>query len=406
MLVMPNGYISSTEKKTLPIPVLRLAFRPLFWLGALFSIISLMLWGLTYTGHIAFLPFGGTLFWHSHEMLFGFTSAIITGFLLTAVQTWTGVPSIKGYPLAALVMLWLVARILLAMPSLLPNNYTFVITVLDVIFLPISAIFLSIPIIKAKKWRNLFFVPVLFIMAFLNVLMHLSLTADIATSFITLSHVMVLMVALIMSIMGGRVFPMFTANGTKTSRVAPILWLEKLSIIAVFASVIVTTQLIKIPLVLEAIIYLIAGIANFIRALRWRIWVTLKTPLVWSLHISYWAICVGLIMLGLQKLAVVSSVSLALHAITVGGIGLMILAMISRVSLGHTGRIISVGKIMTGAFLLMVFTLIIRVIAPAYIPSYQLLILLACISWALAYAIFIFKYTQILFSPRLDGGEG
>lgn len=406
MLVLPDEHLSNKPEHELPLPFLRLAFRPFFWLGALFSMLSIIVWALYFTGHLVFSPYGGGLFWHSHEMLFGFTSAIIVGFLLTAVQTWTGVASIKGKTLAGLVVIWITARLFIALPFLLPETYQVLILMFDIAFLPIAACFLAIPIIKAKKWRNLFFVPILLIMALLNGLMHLSMTGQLALSFITLSHVMILMVTLVMCIMGGRVFPMFTANGTQTPRVQSIPWLEKVAIVSVIASVIVTAKLFSLPSELEASIYIIAAMANFVRAARWRIWVTLGTPLVWSLHLSYWAICIGLLMLGLHKFNVVASASLAFHAITVGGISLMILAMISRVSLGHTGRAIVVGKMMALAFSFILLAFVLRVLAPLVLSSYSLLILLASFAWALAYGLFLVNYTKVLFSPRVDGGEG
>ncbi len=403
MIVLPSGHISSAEDTKQPIPFLRLAFRPLFWFGALFSVLSIGVWGLSLTGYIEFSPFGGSFFWHTHEMLFGFTVAIIAGFLLTAVQTWTGVPSIKGITLGILVFVWLSARILFAFPFSIPDYF---ITLLDLAFLPLTALFLAIPIVKGKNWRNLFFVPVLLVMATLNGLMHLSTQGIISISFVTVSHVMVLIIALIMCIMAGRVFPMFTANGTQTKRVDSLAWLEKLSVISVAASVLVTSQLLPLPSFIEASIYLIAGIFNLLRALRWRIWVTLKTPLVWSLHLSYWAVCVGLMMLGLEKLDLLDSASLAFHAITVGGAGLMIISMISRVSLGHTGRKIQVGKIMTLAFVFMVLTFIARVLAPLIVDSYNILILFACVLWVLAYGAFVVIFSPMLFFPRADGAKG
>ncbi|BCE03654.1 NnrS family protein [Marinicellulosiphila megalodicopiae] len=403
MIISPSGHIKTTEDDNQPIAFLRMAFRPLFWLGALFSVFSILVWGLTLTGYIQFSPMGGAYFWHVHEMLFGFVVAIITGFLLTAVQTWTGVSSVKGKTLFALVMVWLLARVFNAFPVFIPEN---LIIALDVLYLPLAAYYLANPVIKAKKWRNLFFVPVLCLMGVLNLLMHLAAKGVLDISFISISHIMVLMVTLIMCIMGGRVFPMFTSSGTKTERLPAIGWLEKLSIISVVLSVLVVAQILPLHIYVEAAVLLIAGVINFIRALRWKIWVTLKTPLVWSLHLSYWSICIGLVMLGLAKLGSITGASLGIHAITVGGMGLMILAMISRVSLGHTGRIMQVNYAMSFALMLMVLALIVRVFMPMIIESYQMLILIACVLWALAFGSFVVVYFPVLFSPRVDGDKG
>ncbi len=343
------------------------------------------------------------LYWHMHEMLFGFAVAVIAGFLLTAVQTWTRVPSVKGWPLAMLVLLWLSARVFIAFPEWFPTSIT---VALDVAFLPLVAFFLSRPIIKAKLWRNLFFVPVLLVMAVLNGWMHATVNGVVQGSFIELSHVMVLMVTLVMCIMGGRVFPMFTANGTQTERVSPILWLEKLSIASVLVCVAMAVAPVEIPNLIEGSAFALAGLANFVRAWRWRIWVTLKTPLVWSLHISYWSVCLGLLLLASVKWQWLSNVSMAYHAITVGGIGLMILSMISRVSLGHTGRAIKVNAVMSMAFLFMLIALITRVFAPLVNELYLNFILISAGLWSAAFILFAIKYCPIVFKARVDGTDG
>lgn len=381
--------------------IFTLAFRPFFFLGALFSTIIIIVWGLTWSGIISFSPFGGALYWHMHEMLFGFVVIIMSGFLLTAVRNWTGIETVKGMPLAVLALLWLVGRSAMAFP-IVPEM---LVMLLDLAFLPAVAVCLAIPIVKVKLWRNLFFVPIFLLMATLNGLMHASVQGLINISYIHLSHLMILMVTLVMCIMGGRVFPMFTANGTQTSRVPPIAWLEKLSLGSLIAAIILMTDILPFDW-LTAIILLVAGIVNFARALRWRIQVTLKTPLLWSLHLSYWSICLGLVLLGLVKLGLFNQASLAWHTLTVGGMGLMILSMISRVSLGHTGRPLAVGKIMMSAYLLMLLALLSRVFAPLIFDAYQSPILLSAIFWASAYGMFVVVYFPVLLRPRIDGCPG
>ncbi|WP_199775687.1 NnrS family protein [Pseudoalteromonas sp. T1lg22] len=403
-VLLPSGQIAEPDEKARGWAFMRLAFRPLFWLGALFGMLSIITWSLTYTGHLAFSPYGGGYFWHTHEMLFGFAVAIMSGFLLTAVQNWTGVPSIKGKPLAALVLLWLSARILMALPgSWVPSA---LVIAVDIAFLPAAALCFALPIIKAQLVRNLFFVPLLLVMAALNLLMHLSQLQWVALNFITLSHTMVLMVALVMVIIGGRVFPMFTANGTQTPKVDNFLWLDKAAIISVLVCALLTLVNSEQGIALQAMAFIAAALINFVRAWRWRIWVTFGTALVWPLHLSYWAICIGLLMLGLMRLEVLSNPSLAYHAITVGGMGLMILAMISRVSLGHTGRMIKVGWVINSAFIALFSAFVIRVFAPLVSDQYQSLILVSALLWTLAYLIYIIAYAPVVFKPRVDGRDG
>lgn len=384
-------------------PFFRLAFRPFFWLGALFSIICTALWLANFSLGMAFSPMGGSYFWHLHEMLFGFVVAIIVGFLLTAVQSWTQVSSVKGWPLAALVIIWLLGRIAMLAPGYLPSYF---ISGVDLLFLPLAAVCLAVPVIKARMWRNLMFVPILLLMALLNGWMHYALTHPSPVSFLSLAHTMIMLVALVMCVMGGRVFPMFTANGTQTPRVASLPWLERCAIFSVLLCVPISLQIIVLPTPLEAGIYLFAGLANMIRAFRWRIWVTFGAPQVWSLHVSYWAMALGLVLVGLSEINVFKSASAAYHAITVGGMGVMILSMISRVSLGHTGRPIVASPIMTLSFVLMMCAFVVRVLSSFSLGYSHSLMLIAGGLWVLAYGIFVVTYFPILFRSRVDRKPG
>ncbi len=331
-----------------------------------------------------------------HEMLFGFTAAIIVGFLLTAVQNWSGVRGLNGKALLGLVSVWLSARIAFFFPEQLPN---ILIAVLDLAFLPLAAAALAYPIIKAKLWRNLIFIPILLVMSISNVLTHYSVSSSDYLLLSKASTFMVLLVTLVMCIMGGRVFPMFTANGTQTTRVNAIPTLEKLSIASILIAVIVGAGFVELPSVVVATIFFCASAIHAVRAFRWRIWVTFKTPLVWSLHLSYWCIVIGLLMFGLSEITTIVSHSQAIHALTVGAMASMILSMISRVSLGHTGRIIIVGKTMIVAFVAILLAFIIRVFGIYWLESYTLALTLAVTFWTLGFGCFVVLYLPILTKP-------
>lgn len=199
---------------------------------------------------------------------------------------------------------------------------------------------------------------------------------------------------------------MFTANGTQTPRVASLPWLERCAIFSVLLCVPISLQIIVLPTPLEAGIYLFAGLANMIRAFRWRIWVTFGAPQVWSLHVSYWAMALGLVLVGLSEINVFKSASAAYHAITVGGMGVMILSMISRVSLGHTGRPIVASPIMTLSFVLMMCAFVVRVLSSFSLGYSHSLMLIAGGLWVLAYGIFVVTYFPILFRSRVDRKPG
>lgn len=375
-----------------------LAFRPLFLCGSIFSIVAIFIWAGIFSGHLHLNVFGGGLWWHIHEMLFGFVCAIIMGFLLTAVQNWTSQKSISHFPLLTLVLLWLSARLALLFPSVLPS---WLISLLDISFLPTAAFFFIHPIIKAKLWRNLIFLPLLIALTLANVAMHYSVHIEDFSIILPASKTAVLVVAMIMSIMGGRVIPMFTANGTGTPKAKEINWLEKGALGSLLLVLIFNSGLISLPNMMNALLLFTAASFHYIRVIRWRFWITLRTPLVWSLHLSYSFIPTGLLFFGISQISDVISTSQAIHTITVGAMGMMILSMISRVTLGHTGRPIQVGRLMTSAFIIFFLATLVRIFGALFTDDNLLIIISSALFWAGAYALFVFKYAPILIKKRI-----
>jgi uncharacterized protein involved in response to NO len=375
------------------------AFRPLFWFGAIFGALSIPTWALSFLGVIELNVYGGAYAWHIHEMLFGFFPAIMAGFLLTAVQTWTKRKCIEGWELGALVILWLLGRITLFTQPEFLEDY---VLIFDLLFLPSCAGFLARPILQARMWRNLFFVPIFLVMAILNATFHFSLSNDTLVDVTTISHSMVILAALVMSIMGGRVFPMFTANGANAPRVSSIAWLEQLSVLSIL--VVFITILIEswVPDTLSISVLFIAGIANIFRALRWKVWVTFHVPLVWSLHLSYLSMSLGFLLIALAKTGAISNLSIGYHSITVGGMGLMILSMISRVSLGHTGRLIKANSWITLSLISLSLAALDRTIGPLVGIDYFIVIASSALLWSLGFLIFVFGYTNVLFKEKIS----
>lgn len=385
------------------ISLFRLAFRPFFLFGSLFSLIALTLWVNSLNGILSFSPYGNIFWWHSHEMLFGFVVAIVVGFLLTAVQNWSGIPSIRGYSLLLLFFLWLLARILLLINI---ESFKIFTAIIDLLFLPVATFFLAKPILKKKLYRNLIFIPVLLAMTTANVLMHWSVLNGNYLYLNQASYSMIFLVTLLMTVLGGRVFPIFTANGTNTRRVESLFGLEILSIISVLLVVIIFAFKLPLPNKWLGLMLVIISLFHFIRFIRWRFWVTLKTPLVWSLHVSYFCIPLGFLMMGLHFLFGLSTLSNTVHIITVGAMGTMILAMISRVSLGHTGRMIVVGKIMAIAFGCLVLAFITRTLLTLLYTNKLHLLTISSVFWCVGYGIFVIQYFPILTKPRVDGKAG
>jgi uncharacterized protein involved in response to NO len=387
-------------------PIWRQAFRPFFLFACIFSILSIGAWALVQAGELYFMPYGGVTFWHAHEMLFGFVAAIIVGFLLTAVQSWTGLRATNGKPLMVLFSLWLLARIFMLLDVF---SLHWITAVFDMSFLLLAAFFMAQLVLKVKQYRNLIFVPILLLLATANLFTHLSVMTGEIHFYTQGIYSTVMIITLIMTVVAGRVFPMFTANGTQTKKVDNLAWLEK-SVISLTAIVMLIhlfglQQMISSKLM--ALLFVICSAAHSIRAIRWRPQVTFKTPLVWSLHLAYWFIPISFLLFALHYAGVNISTSNALHGLTAGAMSSLILAMIARISLGHSGRPLTPHWVMKYAFGLIVIAGSIRLIAP-HIQTYFSfnLNVLSAVLWAIAFSIYVVVYVPILLTARPDGRSG
>lgn len=401
---MPLNIDDSRIALAIP-PFLRLAFRPLFLGGTLFSILAISWWIFFWLNPFAWAPHGGPTWWHGHEMLFGFGAAIVGGFLLTAVQNWTGVIGIRGKPLAALALIWLLGRLLMAFGASLPP---LIVAVGDVAYLFFATLAMAYPVIKAKQWRNLIFVPLLFALTLLNAAGHWAIIFQHPQIALQALHGTVILFSLIIAVLGGRVIPAFTANTTRCKRKPPIKWLEVCSILSIIVLVICAfSGFDRLPSGLLFILASVAAICNAARFLRWGIQHSLSDPLLWSLHLAFSFIPIGYGLLALHSIGLMENTSAALHSITVGAIGGMILAMISRVTLGHTGRQLNPPNLIKLAFISILSAAIIRVIISAWLPHYAHWgIGIAGSLWVLAYAIYLFYYARMLITKRVDGQPG
>ncbi|MCF6459363.1 NnrS family protein [Pseudoalteromonas sp. MMG024] len=382
-------------------PFFQLAFRSSFILGALASIVAMTIWLGFLNAWWQLNPTGLTsTVWHLHEMLFGFGATIATGFVLTAVQTWTGRPSIKGLPLMALVSLWLVIRVLFFVNS---TATVILATVLQGLWwISIIAIYSHI-VLLAKNRRNYLFIPLFSVMALLEMALLISeLTIDTAQA-LHIGRTMVLMFGVLMGIVGGRVIPFFTRNGAKLAAVShpklldPLLQTTSLLGALVFFS----HFYISLPLS-PAYLMIAAGCLHLAKLGFWQSNKTAGIALLWSLHLSYGALGVGLILLGASYFTPLIAFSSGLHVITVGAMGLMVLSMMSRVSLGHTGRILMPKPVISYAFLLMALAAIIRALMPS-LGYAHLAWQLSAMLWITAFFMFIWVYLPILKAPRQDG---
>ncbi|QCG47976.1 NnrS family protein [Aeromonas schubertii] len=394
--------LDSQKEEAIP-PLLRLGFRPFFLLGALFSVIAMTLWWLQLTGHLALPALSNPIWWHAHEMLFGFGSAIVAGFLLTAVQNWTGFPGLRGYRLGVIVALWLVPRLLLP----LLGNHHWLLMACDLLWLPLTAFYLARPIVRVRQWRNLFFVPLLLVLTGLNASSWWLGSDWLLTEKLLIATV--LLFTTLIAVMGGRVIPFFTSRATQTPKAEPLPRLERLALgslwLLLASWIVLPMSLLQQPA--WALLYGVATITHLLRLSRWQWRATGAHPLLWSLHLSYLFIPLGLAAMGWWSLGGPLSLSTASHFLSVGVMGGMILAMMARVSLGHTGRMLTVGRAMILAFVLLFAAVLLRAALPLLLPT-QILVAWhgGAWGWILAYGLFAWIYLPILSAPRADGRPG
>ena len=360
-------------------PIWRLGFRPFFLGGALFAVLAIALWLAALAGlWSGWQPVGGWLAWHRHEMLFGFGVAIIAGFLLTAVQTWTGVPGLQGKPLALLAGLWLAARLAWLFDAPLA-----LLLVLQLSFLPLLAWAIGRSLWRVRQKRNYPVVGLLLLLTLADALVLLGLFEGNDDWQRRASIAALWLIAGMMNLIGGRVIllgcvlvALLTAAGVTTQ---PTPWLAGL-----FAAL---------------------GGAQLWRLWRWRdrgIW---QVPLLWSLHLAYFWIAVAPLGMALWSLGLALAPSQALHALAVGGMGGLILAMLARVTLGHTGRALQPPAAMPWAFALLNLGCAARVFLPSLLPANWALPLAGGL-WALAFLLFAWFYAPMLCRPRVDGHPG
>ncbi|MGZ5051508.1 MAG: NnrS family protein [Methylobacter sp.] len=382
-------------------PLFALGFRVFFALAGLAALILIVFWNAMFKGTFLNAHYFPDNYWHAHEMLLGYAVAVIAGFLLTAVKNWTGKQTLTGDRLASLALLWLYGRILPFYAGLLPDV---LIAAVDFAFLPILAYQISKPIIQAGQHRNLIFIALLLLLALGNGLIHLEMLGWQDNTAATGLLLIVATIIVLILVIAGRVFPFFTERGIPGTL---IIKNQVLDIASIASAVIVfALQLADISGTWLAIAAAAAALANIARILNWyvpRIW---YVPLLWVLYVGYAWIILGFILTVLSAYAVVQP-SLALHAFTLGGIGVLTLGMMARVSLGHTGRALKASNTIAIAFALINVASLFRVLLPIALPGwYDNLIYVSTLCWLAAFSLFIFIYGPMLSSPRIDGQEG
>ncbi|MCG2585953.1 NnrS family protein [Massilia sp. TS11] len=378
-------------------PFLRLGFRPFYLGAAVFGALAVALWAARFLG----LAVGGAqldLLWHMHEMVFGMTVAVVVGFLFTAGRNWTNLWTPRGPLLAALFALWLAGRLGLA---LFPGPLA---VALDLAFLPAAALPLYRVMQRSANLRNRFLPLLLMLLASLNLAYHAASAGWLALSPLRVAQAAVLVVVMIASVIGTRVIPMFTRNGAPGS--APVAHARRDAISQGLLVAAALAWLASAPAWLGAPLALAACGLLLWRVWQWQPQRVLGVPLLWILHLSYAWIGVGYGLLAAAWLELAPQ-SAAIHALAVGALGGLIIGMVTRTALGHTGRplqargleVLMYGALQAGALL--------RVLA-AFCSgeTAQLLVGLAALGWVLAFATYAWQYGPYLWAARVDGREG
>ena len=385
-------------------PIFRLGFRPFFLAAGVFSIIAMAIWMASFVFSVEF-AFSGTSpnLWHAHEMMFGYVMAVVAGFLLTAIKNWTGLEVLRGKALAFLFVLWLLARLLPLSGLMIPIE---VIAVVDVAFLFLLTVFCLRPVLKVKQYKQVGLVSKIFLLMLCNLVYYLGVLGIIADGVQWgLSSALYMIIALIF-VMMRRVMPMFIQNGIDGEvELKNRAWVDHSSLVllvCIWVSDVFTDY--------DNLTAIFAVLLTLLHTLRLAGWYTNKIwskSLVWILVVAYASLILGF---ALKALSITSGISpfLSVHAFTAGGIGLLTIGMMSRVSLGHTGRnVFEPPAIVFWSFSVLLLGVIVRVVFPLFsMELYLYWVGISQVLWMIAFAIFVFVYAPMLLSARIDGRDG
>ncbi len=385
-------------------PILRLGFRPFFLAAGIFSILAMAIWMASFIHSVKF-EFAGIspILWHAHEMIFGYVIAVVAGFLLTAIKNWTGQEVLRGKNLAFLFLLWLIPRLLPLTGMMIPME---IIAVVDIAFLFFLALVCLRPVIIVKQFKQLGIIAILFLLMLCNLIYYLGLM-DILTNGVHWGLYSALyLIILLAFFMMRRVMPMFIKNGVDGEvELNNRTWLDITSLILLVCLWI--SDVFTGYQNLTASLAVVLTILHTLRLAGWytnRIW---TKPLVWILVAAYVSFILGF---ALKALSITSGISpfLSVHAYTVGGLGLLTLGMMSRVSLGHTGRnVFEPPAIVFWSFVILLLGVVVRVVFPLFsMELYLYWIWISQVLWMIAFVIFVIVYGPMLLSTRIDGRDG
>ncbi|MDE1922210.1 MAG: NnrS family protein [Gammaproteobacteria bacterium] len=376
-------------------------FRPMFLAAMVAAVLLVPVWAAVFVyGASLANPWPPTL-WHGHEMVFGFLGAAVAGFLLTAVPNWTGRPGIAGFPLAILASLWLAARAAIATAGWWPPA---AVAAVDVSYFVVLAALSAPPLLRSGN-RNAPLPAVVLLLAVCDAVFHWSLVHHDAVTAMRAIRAAIDIILVLATLIGGRIVPAFTAGALRGSGVS-LRTLRGIDGVAIASMVAVL--IVDLPAIDARVAGVVAGLAaaaQFLRLAQWRTLHVLGKPIVWILHLGYAWIGVGLALKCAALLGGYAAAAFWLHALTVGALATLVVGVMSRAALGHTGRTLDLdGRTIVAYFLLMLAGLT-RVFGLGVLPvAYPTVILIAAFLWTTAFTLLVWVYAPILWSARVDAG--
>ena len=384
---------------TKPPVLLSYAFRPFFLLNGLFAMGAIFVWILALHG---LGPDVSTSLWHSHEMLIGFAMAAVAGFSLTAVANWTGRPALQGRPLAALVLCWLSGRLAMLFSGWLPANLVFL---LDMLFPVLLTAFLGREIVAGRSRRNYPLIVIIAAISAINAIYHLGTQQLLPAAYDRLAiYLLIHTVLLLVTIIAGRIVPSFTGNWLRMHGETRL----PVNSDVVNKSALLLTILVGLCASFFPMSPLTGGLAfaaaffHGFRLARWKGMATTSNPLLFVLHAAYIWLPVGYILLACSVFGWLFPPTAALHALTMGAIGSIVLAVTTRVALGHTGRPLHAARLTVLAYWVLMIAVLLRILGPLGTSNYMLIIDLSAFGWILAFGLFSWVYWPILSRAKIN----
>ena len=381
--------------------VLGYGFRPFFLLAGIHAATAIPIWLMSLQGFGPLSVPVPALAWHAHELLFGFIVAAVAGFLLTAVPSWTESRGYAGAPLLGLAFLWIAGRLVTTFPSSLTAG---MVALIDLAFIPILALTILPALIRSGNRRNFVFIGMLAGLFASNLHFHL---AGAATS--EPLHLGINIILLMVAIIGGRTLPAFTSSGLKQRGIDISIrrhsWLDIAALAATLAVVII--DVVSSATIVAAVAATVAAALLALRMARWQGHRTLHEPIIWVLHVAYAWLPIGLALKAAWLFGAPIPSASWLHALTAGAFSTMILAVMSRAALGHTGRELVAPGLIVMAYYLVGVAALMRVFGPIlFADAWRFWMVASGSLWSLAFILFVVVYAPILCSPRADGRAG